>query len=65
MKVYLKKESNFWNGGSGVLFDCGRYGHSSYSGIHPVLWDGPLLCSEVVEDKSPKTDVAETYMKII
>ena len=41
------------------------YGHSSYSGIHPVLWDSPLLCSEVVEDKSPKTDVVETYMKII
>ena len=45
--------------------ECYPYGHSSYSGIHPVLWDSPLLCSEVVEDKSPKTDVVETYMKII
>ena len=52
--------------GSGNSLDfLGLYGHSSYSGIHPVLWDSPLLCSEVVEDKSPKTDVVETYMKLI
>ena len=41
------------------------YGHSSYCGIHPVLWDSPLLCFEVVEDKSPITDVVDTYMKVI
>ena len=41
------------------------YGQSSYCGILPVLWDGPLLCSEVVEDKSPIIDVVETYMKLI
>ena len=40
-------------------------GQSSYCGILPVLWDGPLLCSEVVEDKSPIIDVVETYMKLI
>ena len=42
-----------------------NYGQSSYCGILPVLWDGPLLCSEVVEDKSPIIDVVETYMKLI
>ena len=41
------------------------YGRSSYCGIHPVLWDGQLLCFEMIEDKSSITDVVETCMKVI
>ena len=42
-----------------------EYGRSSYCGIHPVLWDGQLLCFEMIEDKSSITDVVETCMKVI
>ena len=42
-----------------------KYGHSLYSGIHTVLWDGQLLCFEMIEDKSSITDVVETCMKVI
>ena len=51
--------------GSSFNKERNNYGQSSYCGILPVLWDGPLLCSEVVEDKSPIIDVVETYMKLI
>ena len=51
--------------GDGANSAIRSYGQSSYCGILPVLWDGPLLCSEVVEDKSPIIDVVETYMKLI
>ena len=52
--------------------DCNRhewfetkYSRSSYRGILPVLWHSPLLCLEVVKDKSLLIDVVETYMKVI
>ena len=42
-----------------------QYGRSSYRGIYTVLWDGQLLCFEMIEDKSLITDVVETCMKVI
>ena len=39
-----------------------NHGQFSFCGILTVLWDSPLLCFEMVYDKSPITDVGEIYM---
>ena len=62
----IGKAATRWDSGELNLIDARLlFRTRKYSGIHPVLWDSPLLCSKVAEDKSPKTDVVETYMKII